>query len=137
MNNQIRIVILWLLLVVCMILHFDYHVSEIFYGIDVKRPDANGTIPSTIVLIRTAFHFAPMAILVILMWTTSKAARIVNLALSVLYTLSHGMHLAGELKKGDNPSQMALLSVTLLLALTLVFASWKWYKETGQNTSNA
>jgi hypothetical protein len=78
-----------------------------------------------------------MAILVILMWTTSKAARIVNLALSVLYTLSHGMHLAGELKKGDNPSQMALLSVTLLLALTLVFASWKWYKETGQNTSNA
>jgi hypothetical protein len=135
MNNHIRTIILWLLLVVCMILHFDYHVSEIFYGIDVKRPGANGTIPNTIVLIRAAFHFAPMVILVILMWAASKPARLVNLVLSMLYTLSHGMHLAGELKKGDNPSQMALLSVTFLLAVTLVFASWKWYREAAQNTS--
>lgn len=129
MNNQLRIIILWLVLVVCMILHFDYHVSEIFYGIDVKRPDANGTIPDSIVVIRSLFHFLPLLYAVALLWLEAKAVRLANFVLSVLYAFAHASHLAGELKKFDNPSQIALLSVTLLLALLLTFASWNWWRK--------
>ncbi len=129
MTNQIRVTILWLVLVVCMILHFDYHVSEIFYGIDVKRPDANGTIPISILFIRSAFHFLPLLFVAALLWLKNKMVRIANFALSILYALSHASHWISELKKFDNPSQMALLSVTFFLSLLLVFASWNWLRR--------
>ena len=61
MNNQTRIVFLWFMLIVCMILHFDYHVSDIFYGISVEKPGANGIVPPTIIIIRLAFHTLPFA----------------------------------------------------------------------------
>lgn len=130
MNNQTRITILWLVLVVCMILHFDYHVSEIFYGIDVKKPGATGAVPNSIVVIRSLFHFLPLLYVAVLLWFENKWVRLGNLVLSVLYVLSHAAHLLGELKKFDNLSQMALLSVTLLLALLLLYASINWWKET-------
>lgn len=120
---------MWLILVVCMILHFDYHVSEIFYGIDVKRPNADGTVPNTIVVIRSVFHFLPLLYVATLLWFANKWVRLGNFMLSVFYTFAHGMHLSGELKKFDNPSQIILLSVTLTLSLLLVYASFKWWKE--------
>ncbi|MBX2902900.1 MAG: hypothetical protein KF872_05020 [Chitinophagales bacterium] len=129
MSNQIRVTILWLVLVVCMMLHFDYHVSEIFYGIDVKRSDANGTVPNTIVVIRTLFHFLPLLYVAVLLWLESKLARLLNVVLSGLYLLSHTFHLVGEVQKFNNPSQIVLLSVTLVLASLLVLASYKWLKE--------
>ncbi len=128
MNNQIRITLLWLILVVCMILHFDYHVSEIFYGIDVKRPNANGTVPNSIVVIRSLFHFLPLLYAATLLWFANKWMRLGNFILSVLYAFAHGMHLSGELKKFDNPSQIILLSVTFLLAVLLAYASFAWWK---------
>lgn len=129
MNNQIRIIILWLILVICMILHFDYHVSDIFYGIDVKRPDADGTVPFSIIYIRAAFHFLPLLFVVLLLSKANTAIKFINLILSVAYTLSHAAHLVGELRKGDNPSQMTLLGVTLYIAVMLVIYSWMWRKE--------
>jgi len=129
MHNQLRIVLLWILLVICMILHFDYHVSELFYGIDIKKPGANGVIPATIVLIRTAFHFLPVLYSVGLMWWSSQKVRIVNIALSVIYALANAAHFAGEVKKGDNPSQMILLGVAVLVSVMLIVASRGWVKQ--------
>jgi len=133
MNNQSRIILLWLILVVCMILHFDYHVSELFYGIDIRRPDANGRTPDSVLYIRSAFHFLPLLYITLIMWHRTRLLRIVNMVLSVLYLMAHIAHLGGELK-GDNPSQIVLLSVTALLALLLAIAAWNWVKE-GQKTT--
>lgn len=137
MTNQFRIILLWLILVVCMVLHFDYHVSELFYGIEIRRPDANGRVPSSVLYIRSAFHFLPFLYISVVMWFTARPVRIINLLLSVLYLLAHIAHLAGELKKGDNPSQMVLLSITAFLSSLAVIASWKWLKETEKQVAAA
>eukprot|EP01034_Spumella_vulgaris_P016599 gene16599-21191_t len=60
MNQPTKISLLWMMLVICMILHFDYHVSGIFYGIDVKKTDATGQYPPTLILIRGLFQILPL-----------------------------------------------------------------------------
>ena len=52
---QLRVIVLWILLLAGMILHFNYHVSKIFYGIDVARPGANGEIPFMAHLLKNRF----------------------------------------------------------------------------------
>ena len=45
LQNPLKCITYWLLLVIIMMLHFNYHVGEIFYGIHVAREGANGIIP--------------------------------------------------------------------------------------------
>lgn len=129
MNNQIRIVLLWCLLILCMILHFDYHVSELFYGVDITKPDATGTVPASVVYIRSAFHFLPLLYIAVLLWFATSTVRIIHLVLSGLYTLAHLFHFAGEVSRGNNPSQIILLGITLLLSSLLVVAAFHWLRE--------
>lgn len=63
------------------------------------------------------------------MWYTTRLVKMLNMLLSVLYFLAHIAYLAGELKKGDNPSQVVLLSLTAFLGLLAVIASRSWLKE--------
>ena len=133
-QQRIKIITVWLLLIVCMILHFDYHVSELFYGIDIRNKDADGTIPERILFIRSAFHFLPLLYIVMVLWLETKTVRIFQFILSLMYTLSHCFHLAGEISKGNNPSQIVLLSVTAFLSLLLILASWEWMKTQKNNT---
>lgn len=128
-NNQTKIILLWVLLIVCMILHFNYHVSELIYGIDIRSKNASGTVPAHILYIRSAFHFLPIVYIVLVMWFNSKTVKIINLILAALYSLAHLFHLAGEIKKGDNPSQIVLLVITAILALLLTLASFYWNKN--------
>ncbi len=130
MDNRTRIIILWLMFVVCMILHFNYHVSGIFYGIDVERPTADGTFPPSLIIIRLLFQHLPLLYIVALMFFERSWARITNLVLSALYTLANAFHLVGELAHPPvNPSQAVLLVITLLLSLVLVTFSLRWMKE--------
>ncbi|GAA4462697.1 hypothetical protein GCM10023093_09830 [Nemorincola caseinilytica] len=133
MSGQLRIVLLWVILVICMILHFDYHVSEIFYGIDVRKAGANGTVPPTILIIRTAFHFLPLLYAVTLMWYAGAVARKVNMVLSILYLGANAAHFIGEVRKGDNPSQIMLLGLTFVLSAVLVMAARQWVRGNATN----
>ena len=38
----IRILLFWVLTTVAMVLHFDFHIGDLFYGIDIVQPGANG-----------------------------------------------------------------------------------------------
>lgn len=129
MNNQSKTVILWFMLVVCMILHFNYHVSELMYGRDIKRPDADGSIPLTVLYIRIVFHFLPLIFTGILMWISKPWLKLANLILSILYTISHIFHFAGEIVRGEDPSQILLLGTTFILSVMLAIASFLWWRE--------
>lgn len=129
MDNRIKIVFLWLVLIVCMILHFDYHISKLVYGMDVRIKNADGSIPAHLVFIRTAFHFLPLLYIAVVLWFDKRIIRLLHLILAGFYTLSHAFHFIGELHKGDNPSQMILLGITALLAILLTVASFRWFKE--------
>jgi hypothetical protein len=124
---ETRIFAFWLLLTLCMMLHFDYHVSDIFYGIDVKRPNANGTKPLSLVAIRFVFQILPMLLAVAMLYFQATWFRKLVFGISTLYTLANAAHLAGELTEGE-PSQLVLLSFTLLLSVLLNVSAWEWKK---------
>lgn len=130
MNHPTKISLLWLMLVICMVLHFDYHVSGIFYGIDVKKPDATGSYPPTLILIRGLFQVLPMAFALVPMFFSNKPVRLVLFILSAMYAPLHGFHIAGTLRETPvDPTQVQLLVFTFFVSLLLVAISWSWWKQ--------
>ena len=127
-QNPLRCILLWLILIVTMVLHFNYHVGEIFYGIDVVRPDSNGSIPIGTHLVRNVFYHLPILWIIILIYKDTKSIRMGLFAVSMLYTLSHLMHLIGELTRPDF-SQMPLLTIALGVSILLNIEQYKYWKS--------
>jgi len=124
----VRCILLWLILVIAMILHFNYHIGEIFYGIDIVRPEANGTIPIGTHLIRNIFYHLPILWILILLYFNSKIIRFGLFITSLIYTLSHAMHLVGEMTNPDL-SQVPLLTITLGVSILLNREQYKYWKS--------
>lgn len=130
MNQPAKISLLWLMLVICMVLHFDYHVSGIFYGINVQKPDADGTYPPTLILIRGLFQILPMLFALAPLFFSGKPVRLVLFILSVLYAPLHGFHIVGTLRETPvDPTQVQLLVFTFFVSLLLVAVSFKWWRQ--------
>lgn len=130
---RIRLLILWMLIILGMILHFNYHVSEIFYGIDVVREGANGTVPVGAHLIKNIFYHIPLLLVVSLLYFSNKAYRLMLFIAGLAFTLAHAQHLAGEFRHDTlDPSQVPLLSIVLLISVLINFSSWNYFRETVQ-----
>lgn len=129
--NRVQVAVsLWILLIIAMILHFNYHVSGIFYGIDVKNKDANGTEPNSLHIIRLIYYHLPILWILILIYFKQRWVKLLLLIISGLYALSHIFHLFGELKHPEfNPSQITLLSITALVAILLSVEHFKLFKQ--------
>ena len=127
-THRVQLSLLWLVMVVGMMLHFDYHVSGIFYGIELKRPNATGEFPPTIWLIRFVFQLAPMMAVTFLLFFEAQWFRVAHFGVSILYTLAHASHLIREFEKPDM-SQLNLLSLVLVVSLLLNIVSLRWLKE--------
>jgi hypothetical protein len=124
-----RLITLWLLLLIGMILHVNYHLTKIFYGIDIVRPGANGTIPAMAQILKTVFYHFPMIFIVALLYLKQKWFRISMLIISLIYTISHAIHVLGELKKPEiDLAQVPLLSLLFIFSLLLNKASWDYLK---------
>ncbi|MES2591854.1 MAG: hypothetical protein V4608_08220 [Bacteroidota bacterium] len=125
---QFRTIVLWVLVLIGMILHFNYHVSSIFYGIDVKRPGANGTIPAMAQLLKTVYYHFPMIFIAVLLYLKQKWFRLLMLIISLAYTISHMIHVWEEFTKPVlNLAQAPLLSLVLIFSLLLNKASWDYF----------
>jgi hypothetical protein len=124
MSNITRISFLWLLLTVGMILHFNYHVGEIFYGIDIVRPDAKGVVPIGTALIRLVFQILPLCFVTFCLFFTQSWWKKANFYISVLYTIANIAHLAGEFKKPDL-SQINLLVFVLIASILLNISAYQ------------
>ncbi len=117
-----------------MILHFNYHVSKIFYGINVVRPGAEGKIPAMAQLLKTVYYHLPMIYILLLLYFKQKWFRLTMFLISVPYTVSHIFHVIGEFKKPviDFYAQVPLLSLILIISVVLNIASWNYYKREQQ-----
>lgn len=130
MNNLQKIVTLWILFVVCMILHFNYHVGELFYGVDIKRPNANGVVPTSAAIIRFVFEILPMMLVTFILFIEKPIIRQTNFYLSILFSLANLAHLVEEFMSPKlDLSQLNLLSFVFISSLLLNLASWRWIKE--------
>jgi len=112
-----------------MILHFNYHIAGIFYGIDVKRPDANGTVPLSLAFIRAIFQIFPMCFCTVILCFQQRFVRQANFGLSVLYTLANIAHVIGEFLQKAELSQINLLMFVLVASLLLNYFAWLWLRE--------
>ena len=129
-QNQFRVVILWTLLIIGMILHFNYHVSKIFYGIDVVRPGSNGTISNMSYILKHVFYHFPMLFVLGLLYIKHRWFLIIVFGVSLLYTLSHVMHVSEEFMKPVlNWAQIPLLSLVLFMSILLNKSSWDYLRE--------
>ncbi|NQX85327.1 MAG: hypothetical protein HRT67_05410 [Flavobacteriaceae bacterium] len=134
MNKRIVLITLWLLCIIGMILHFNYHIGEIFYGIDIIRPDANGQVPMSVFVIRTLFYHLPIIWILCIIYFEAKPVKLGLFILSVLYAFAHASHLMGEIKNESiDPSQLSVLSIVLLIAVILVIEHYKYWKSQGNN----
>ncbi len=131
MTSQVKLITLWMLTIIGMILHFNYHIGEIFYGIDVVRPDATGKEPMSLVIIRTLFYHLPMLWIVFVLYATKSWMKISLFGISLLYAFAHASHLTGELLGGKNPSQTGLLIVVFFVSILLVVEHYKVVKTKG------
>lgn len=125
-----KLIVLWTLIIIGMILHFNYHVSEIFYGIQVVRPGANGIVPLGAHIIKNIFYHVPLLIVITLLYFSNKWYRLFHLILGIGFTLAHLQHLTGEFKHDTyDLSQIPLLVIVLLVSLLINKASWDYYKN--------
>ena len=129
-NPLLRVLVLWLILILCMVLHFNYHVSKIFYGINVVRPGTNGTIPFMAQVLKSVYYHIPMIFVVSLLYFKSYWFRLGMFVVTIPYSLSHIAHLREEfMKPALDMAQVPLLSLTLLFSLMLNKATWDYFKN--------
>jgi hypothetical protein len=128
LQNPTKVIILWALLIIAMILHFNYHVGEIFYGIDIKREGADGTIPKGVHIIRNVFYHLPIIWILTLMYFNAKPIRLAFFVVSLVYTLSHCMHLARDIGHA-NFSQTPLLTLAVVISFILNIEQFKYWKS--------
>lgn len=126
-QSPLKCIIYWLLLVIIMMLHFNYHVGEIFYGIDVARENADGIVPVGTHVIRNIFYHLPFVWIIVLLSYQSNLVRVGLFIISVVYWMSHLVHLFKDL---DNPgfSQTPLLLLALFMSSLLTLEHYKYWK---------
>ena len=128
--NLLRILVLWTISVIGMILHFNYHVSKIFYGIDVVRPGADGTISAMAHLMKNVYYHFPMVFIVLLVFFHQKWFRLVMFVITLAYTFSHVLHVVDEFSKPKlDWAQIPLLSLLLIFSVALNFVSWNYFRQ--------
>jgi hypothetical protein len=138
LSGKTKQIFLWSLMLTGMILHFNYHISGIFYGIDLVKPGATGEEPSSLLVIRTLFYHLPVVWILLIMYTRSRVADLVLLILSGLYLLAHAFHLAGEFRSEDkNLSQISLLFLVLVLAAALSYEHFRSYRSHGAGSGES
>ena len=126
-QSPLKCIIYWLLLVIIMMLHFNYHVGEIFYGIDVARENADGVVPVGTHVIRNIFYHLPVVWIIVLLSYQSNLVRVGLFIISAVYWMSHLMHLVKDLA---NPgfSQTPLLLLALFISTLLTLEHYKYWK---------
>ena len=129
MSTKLSLIILWILLIISMILHFNYHVGEIFYGIDIEKPDANGEVPIGTFIIRSIFYHLPMVWILVIIYTKKSIINLLLFIISIIYLLAHISHLIGESMQSEiNLSQFSLLSLVLVVSTILCFEHYSYWR---------
>lgn len=113
-----------------MILHFNYNVGKIFYGIDVVGENETGQIPNSTHTIRGLFYHLPIIWILITIYIANKFVKIGLCILSFVYTIAHAMHLFGEYMKPERDiSQLSLLFLVLIVSFLLNYEYYKSINE--------
>jgi len=121
MQSQLRIAILWFLLVFCYLFHGYYHLAELFFGIDIKTPGAGGTVPLSAHFFSVFIEILPLALGLSSLYYTAKWLQWVSFLFAVVLGLLNLVHLGGTIvQEAGEIRQVVLLTFILIVNILLI-----------------
>lgn len=127
--HRLDVGLLWLVLVVGMILHFNYGVSGLRYGIPVERPDAAGFVPWSNFSIKAVLYVLPLLLAVSCTRHIGSLGRTAHLGLAALFGLANAMHLVTTTASADDTlsyAQVVLLAAVMFSNVQLIRVVYSW-----------
>jgi hypothetical protein len=122
--------ILWVMTALIMCLHETYDVTNILFGIDVKLPDANGTIPSIRHVLRLLYDIGSMLIACLILYTQPKWFRWTLLIWLGITVPANVLHIIAVIKEDPHHySQIGLIILELVISIFLFIDNYKWVRE--------
>jgi hypothetical protein len=130
MNTITKIAFCWLLIVVALAYHVQYEMSGLFFGKDIKSPEATGEMPYSLHYFNIAVTIIPLFFALLTPFVNHKIFVIVSLVYAVLFLLLNAFHfIATGMEDISNLSQMTLLTFVATANVLLVLSINKWRKE--------
>ncbi|MEM9361356.1 MAG: hypothetical protein AAGA43_01925 [Bacteroidota bacterium] len=127
MNNQIKTIVLWLLLVIGIVIHTVIETGEaLFFAPLPEEPFGEG-IPMFAHVIYIFSMIMPMLFILLTLFFSSKAYKIVSLIFASLLTLLHIFHVLED-GSMENITQLLLLSLIAITSAILVVTLVKWLR---------
>jgi len=121
MNLHLRAAILWIVIVFCYFIHGYYHLAELFFGMDIKIPDAQGHVPVATHLFSVFVEILPLSIGVATLFISGKWFVWTAFVFSILFALLNLVHLAMTIfKEAGDIRQIALLGLIMVVNILLV-----------------
>ncbi|MEM7151369.1 MAG: hypothetical protein AAF799_00935 [Myxococcota bacterium] len=125
------VALLWLVLVVGMVLHFNYGVSGLRYGVPLEQPGATGQVPWSNFVIKTVFYVVPLLMAVACTSDLDRKGRMAIFGMSLLFAVANAMHLVTTAMAADDVlgyAQIVLLGAVLLANGQLIRRSRRWWR---------
>ncbi|HRO75083.1 MAG TPA: hypothetical protein PLP27_02910 [Crocinitomicaceae bacterium] len=124
-----KLIVLWLITVVGMILHSNYHTNGFIYEVDVVKKGANGVLPNGLIIIRNVFYHLPIVWILLLMYTNKTLVNLALFVVSIVFSGAHLAHFSGEFKKEHlDFSQIPLLFIMFVISILIVVEQYKHWK---------
>ena len=130
MNTITKISFCWLLIVIALAYHVQYEMSGLFFGKDIKSPDATGEIPYGLHYFNIAVTIIPLFFALLTAFVNHKSFVITSLVYAILFLLLNLFHVVTTgMEDISNLTQMTLLTFVSVANVLLVLSINKWRKE--------
>lgn len=130
MQAQVRIVLLWLIIVLCFFIHGYYHLAEIFFDIDIKVEGADGKVPLATHLFSVLIEIVPLTLAVLHLYRKGKIFLWISLVFAGLLAILNLVHLGATVwNEVSDIRQIALLAFIPIVNLVLVKEIYRFLKE--------
>ena len=130
MNTITKISFCWLLIVVALAYHVQYEMSGLFFGKDIKSPEANGEIPYGLHYFNIAVTIIPLFFALLTAFVNDKSFIVASLVYAILFLLLNVFHvITTAMEDISNLTQMTLLTFVGVANVLLVLSINKCRKE--------
>jgi hypothetical protein len=137
-HYETKIITLWSAFLLGTLFHTQLGLMPLFHGINVARADVHDS-PENVAIVlwlMLAFFTLPMVAMIATTFTHSKRYRTIHFGGTVVYSVMNLMHLMADLFVTPIVwSQIALMTILLVIGLILNLVSFQWMQSGGHPRS--
>ena len=138
-SYAVRVVGLWMAWLLVMLFHVELGLMPLFHGLSVViKSEVPATRVSRVFLAMLMYFLIPVFALLVAVhaiadpagWSASPPWRAGQFWLSVIYSLTNGIHLMADIRIPDSRGDQVLLMVVLtLIGLLINQQTWAWWQH--------